>query len=197
MTIVALSQNFPSILHQPVLRAVDTDIFRLSYYARCMACSFCGDQCCSYGVDIDLDNARRLMDMGPEFEQFVGISAERWFTKEEIPDAEFPSGSHVRTQTMDGGCVFLDRKARGCKIHAWCVDRKIDYHALKPMVSVLFPATFDKGVLGPSGEARDKSLVCAGSGASIYDGIRHELAYYFGNRLVDELDTARSHALCA
>jgi hypothetical protein len=57
------------------------------------------------------------------------------------------------------------------------------------MVSILFPVTFDYGVLGASSEAVDRSLVCAGSGPTLYEGTRGELAYYFGDALVPELDT--------
>ena len=41
----------------------------------------------------------------------------------------------------------------------------------------------------------DKSLVCAGDGPSLYDGVRGELAYYFGRGLVEELDALKAQAL--
>ena len=62
----------------------------------------------------------------------------------------------------------------------------------KPMVSVLFPVTFEQGVLTASGEAADGSLVCSGSGPSLYDGARDELRYYFGPGLIAELEELRS-----
>ena len=197
MAVVTLAREYPSIHGSPIIRAVDTEIFSLRYFMACMSCNFCGDQCCSYGVDIDMDNVRRLQAMGPEFEKFVGSPASAWFTDAEITDAEFPSGTHLRTQTKNGACIFLNRERRGCKIHAWCLDKAIDYHTLKPMVSILFPATFDYGVLGPSSEVKDKSLVCAGEGESVYDGVRAEIAYYFGDALIAELDGLKSDALCA
>ena len=63
-----------------------------------------------------------------------------------------------------------------------------DYHALKPIVSTLFPVTFGGGALLCSEELHDGSLVCAGDGPSAYEMARNELAYYFGAELVAELD---------
>jgi hypothetical protein len=60
------------------------------------------------------------------------------------------------------------------------------------MVSILFPLTFNYGRLEPSSEVIDKSLVCAGDGPSVYEGGRGELAYYFGQGLVEELDALKS-----
>jgi hypothetical protein len=57
------------------------------------------------------------------------------------------------------------------------------------MVSILFPLTFERGVLVPSPEAVDGSLICSGDGPSLYDGVRGELAHFFGEELVAALDT--------
>ena len=92
----------------------------------------------------------------------------------------------------DGACVFLDRKQRGCKIHSYCLDNGIDYHQLKPLVSILFPLTFEGGALVASGELEDKSLICVDQGPNVYEGLRGELAYYFGEGFVAELDGIRA-----
>jgi hypothetical protein len=84
--------------------------------------------------------------------------------------------------------VFLRRDARGCALHAHALSRGEDYHAIKPMVSALFPVTFGEGTLFCSEELVDGSLVCAGDGPTAYDMARSELAYYFGADLVAELD---------
>ena len=56
------------------------------------------------------------------------------------------------------------------------------------MVSILFPLTFEQGVLVASNEVIDGTLICSGAGPSCYDGAREELRYYFGDALVLELD---------
>jgi hypothetical protein len=188
MSVVALAHEHPSIFRAPVIRSVDTRIFHLRYYTHCMSCGFCNDQCCSYGVDIDADNARRLLAMGNDFKAFVGISESEWFTDEIVEDAEFPSGGNRRTRVLGSHCVFHKRDGRGCLIHAYCAVNGLDYHLYKPMVSILFPLTFNYGVLEPSSELVDRSLVCAGDGPSVYAGGRSELAYFFGDNLVEELD---------
>ena len=193
MSVIALGRDYPSIFAAPVIRAVDGDIFALRYFTHCMACGFCNDQCCDYGVDIDLGNMERLRALGPAFEAFAGTPQAEWFTAEIVEDREFPSGAHGRTRAADGKCVFAGRKSRGCKIHAYCLENALDYHVYKPMVSILFPLTFEHGVLVPSPEAVDGSLICAGDGPSLFDGVRGELAHFFGQELVAALDALREN----
>jgi hypothetical protein len=63
-----------------------------------------------------------------------------------------------------------------------------DYHALKPMVSTLFPVTFGYGALLVSDELEDGTLVCSGVGPTAYEAARPEIEFYFGRALVGELD---------
>jgi hypothetical protein len=188
MNVVSLSTSYPCHMGGPILHAVDRRIFSLRYFQNCMSCSFCHDACCRHGVDIDMDNVARLKSVHGRFPALVGVPEAEWFTTEVIADAEFPSGHHVRTQVRDGGCVFLDRKSRGCLIHRFALEEGLDYHSLKPMVSILFPLTFEHGVLVASAEALDGTLICGGQGPSCYDGARGELGYYFGEALTRELD---------
>ncbi|MEI9932583.1 MAG: hypothetical protein WDM89_19105 [Rhizomicrobium sp.] len=183
MSIVALQREHASVFKAPVLCEVDTRIFTLRYFTHCMSCSFCDDQCCSYGVDIDAGNAEKLLALGEGFDAFVGVPRDQWFTDEIIDDAEFPSGRYRRTQTRGSHCVFHKKDGRGCLIHAYCVETGLDYHLYKPIVSILFPLTFNYGRLEPSSEVIDKSLACAGDGSSVYDGVRSELAYYSDRNL--------------
>jgi hypothetical protein len=185
---IALSRAYPCVLGAPVIDRVDEQIFTLRYFAACMACGFCADQCCSYGVDIDTANMDALRALSPAFEAFVGVPLAEWFTGEIMSDPEFPSGAYGRTAAREGRCVFADPKVRGCRIHAWCLAHGLDYHRFKPLVSVLFPVTFEYGALVPSPETLDRTLVCSGEGATLYEGVRGELRYYFGEAFSAELD---------
>jgi hypothetical protein len=195
MSVIALGRDYPSIFTAPVIRAVDTGIFALSYFTHCMACGFCNDQCCDHGVDIDLANMERLRSLGPAFEKFVDAPQGEWFAPQIVEDREFPSGRHGRTSAAGGKCVFAERGGRGCRIHAYCLENGLDYHLYKPMVSILFPLTFEHGVLVPSGEAADGSLVCSGDGPSLYEGVRGELTHFFGDELVGALDALSEQAM--
>lgn len=188
---IALSRPYPSMLGAPVLSQVDERIFTSRYFQNCMGCTFCHDACCQHGVDIDAANAERLLAAPEKFKQKIGAPPSEWFTNEIVADAEFPSGYSRRTAIRNGACVFRDPKSRGCLIHAYSLEDGRDYHVLKPMVSVLFPLTFEHGVLMPSTEILDGSLICAAEGPSCYDGVRDELAYYFGDDLVRELDSLK------
>jgi hypothetical protein len=192
MAVHRLARSYTCVQGAPVLHSVDTEIFRLAYFALCMDCGFCDDQCCSYGVDIDLGNAMRLAALGEDFAARIAAPRAEWFTDKVVDDPEFPTGRYLRTRAPDGKCVFRSRTGRGCTIHAYALEKGIDYHELKPLVSTLFPATFEHGVLMASSEVHDRSLACAGQGRSVYDGTRDELKYYFGDAFVAELD-ALSH----
>lgn len=185
---ILLSRSYPCGLGAPVIDRVDARIFTLRYFAACITCGFCADQCCSYGVDIDAANMAALRALGPDFEAFVGVPQADWFTGETVSDPEFPSGAYSRTAARNSKCVFAD-KARGCRIHAWCLAHGLDYHRFKPLVSTLFPLTFERGALVPAAEVLDRTLVCCGEGLTLYQGVRTELLAYFGNGFVTELDT--------
>ncbi|MEI9992639.1 MAG: hypothetical protein WDM86_21725 [Rhizomicrobium sp.] len=188
MSVVPLARSYICVQGAPVIHSVDTAIFSLRYFAKCMDCIFCDDQCCSYGVDIDVGNAMRIAALGEDFSARIAAPRTEWFTDAVTDDAEFPTGRYIRTRERGGKCVFRNARGRGCAIHAYAIEKGIDYHELKPIVSTLFPTTFNYGVLEASSEVHDKSLACAGQGPSVYEGARDELKYYFGEDFVAELD---------
>ena len=184
----ALSRSYTCRWGAPVVDRVETTVFLYTYFVECMRCSYCHDSCCQYGVDVDVENVARLEARATDIERFTGVPRDRWFTGEWTNDAEFPGGRQTRTRVEDGACVFRNRAGRGCTIHSFALAEGVDYHELKPMVSVLFPITFDGGLLHPSTEIEDRSLQCYGDGPTLYRGVRSEIAWYFGSDLVDELD---------
>jgi Fe-S-cluster containining protein len=167
---------------------VDDAIFVRRYFGYCMSCGFCADACCQHGVDVSVVERDRILARAPEIAERVGSDASSWFTDVLTEDADFPGGAATRTTVVDGRCVFLSRSSRGCVLHALSLETNADYHLLKPMVSALFPVTFGDGALFCSDELTDGSLVCAGDGPTAYEMARAELAYYFGDGLVAELD---------
>ena len=130
----------------------------------------------------------RILAHADLLEPIVGLPRARWFAVGVVSDEDFPGGAATRTAVVDGSCVFLRRDDRGCALHGLALDRGDDYHAIKPMVSALFPVTFGGGALLCSQELADGSLICAGPGPTAYEMARGELEYYFGDALVAELD---------
>jgi Fe-S-cluster containining protein len=171
-----------------VVHTVDDAIFTRRYFGHCMQCGFCGDWCCSHGVDVSVRERDRILARADEIEPLVGYHRSRWFDERVTQDADFPGGAATRTAIVDGACVFLQRAGRGCTLHALALSAGEDYHAIKPMVSTLFPVTFGDGALLCSEELLDGSLVCGGAGPTAYEMARGELAHYFGEELVRELD---------
>jgi hypothetical protein len=183
-----LPRAFPSRYGVPVVSSVEPAIFSRHYFTDCMACSFCHDSCCSYGVDVDLLHLRAIKTHAPALEAYTGIARDQWFRSTRTPDSEMPGGGSVRTRVVRGACVFRDRAGRGCLIHAFCLERGLDYHDLKPIVDCLFPLTFSGGTLTTAPEVDDDSLVCLNTGPTLYRGLRGELGFYFGTELVAALD---------
>ncbi|HEY1692138.1 MAG TPA: hypothetical protein VGG39_08245 [Polyangiaceae bacterium] len=183
-----LRRSYAARAGVPVVDRVDTAIFHRTYFMSCMQCSYCFDSCCAYGVDVDEPTVKRMDAVAPELAAFTGVPREDWFTGEWTEDPEQPGGRHTRTKVKDGLCVFKSRAGRGCTIHSFALASGRDYHDLKPMVAILFPVTFDYGLLHPSNEIEDGSLQCYGDGPTLYQGVRDEIAYYFGEALVGELD---------
>jgi hypothetical protein len=192
VTTLPLPHDFPSRYGVPVLRAVDTEIFRRQYFTHCLQCTFCNDWCCQFGVDVDRLHADRILAHADALEAYTGISRRRWFTGERETDADAPGGETWRTSVTDGACVFLNRKGRGCLLHAFCLEQGIDHHDLKSIVDGLFPLTFEDGVLCAAVEAHENELVCLGTGPTLYRGIREEVRYYFGEEIVTVLDAMES-----
>jgi len=128
-----------------------------------------------HGVDVSIVERDRILARADELEPLVRIGRDRWFVPALEEDPDFPGGFATRTAVVDGACVFLRRDARGCLIHAALLARGEDYHALKPMVSTLFPVTFGDGALLCSDELHDESLVCAGDGPTAARGESGEL----------------------
>lgn len=195
MSIVALSKRYSCRYGAPLIDRVDTEILTLRYFARCMDCTFCNDQCCSYGVDVDTLNVDRLLARADELEPVIGAPRSAWFIDEWADDKEYPGGRVTRVSVRDGRCMFRKRDGRGCAVHAFALERGIDYHDLKPLVSAIFPLTFDDRLLHAAEEVLDGDLVCrGGDGETLYDGVRDEVTYYFGAEMTAELDALAAQA---
>lgn len=186
--VVDLGCDFVSILGGVKVRYIDVNIFKYLYYRNCMCCAHCNDECCSYGVDIDLENIERLLEYREQLSLFSGVPVSEWFVGDVVYDEEFAGGGYRRTGVVNGRCVFVSRDGRGCSIHAFCVALGIDFHYLKPVVSCLFPLTFDGMLLHPSDEVEDAELVCLDPCGSLYEGVRGDLRFYFGDDFIDVLD---------
>jgi hypothetical protein len=190
-----LPARFPSRYGVPVLSRADPRIFTLRYFTHCLSCGFCHDWCCSHGVDVDLRAHAAIQAHADPLERYTGIPRARWFESGIERDPELPGGGARRTRVEGGACVFLNRAGRGCRIHAYCLERGLDYHELKSMVDCLFPLTFEGSLLCPADELADGDLVCRDQGPTAYHGVREELRYYFGDRCVAALDALEARVV--
>ncbi|MBZ0203433.1 MAG: DUF3109 family protein [Ignavibacteria bacterium] len=196
--VIKLKNSHASIHGLPVIHSVDTDIFDITYFMKCMECTSCKDQCCEWGADIDMQNVDRIMKHEDELETFTGIKSERWFDEsEKKTDPEYPGHDYLRT-TYDEEkdyCIFLNTQSRGCMLHSFALHKGIDYHEVKPFFCSMFPVTYMDGVLMTPEEIDENLTICLGDGPTLYRGSRDELKYYFGEGLVAELDEAENQWL--
>ncbi|HAD04125.1 MAG: hypothetical protein A2091_00345 [Desulfuromonadales bacterium GWD2_61_12] len=189
--IVPLTRKYLNRYHVPFITRVDSDIFTRTYHADCQS-SGCVDDCCAYGVCVDKDNVSRILAHADRLETFLDTPRGEWFSGIFVDDDEYPGSAYMRTQVVDGACVFLNRQNRGCLLHAYCLQEGIDHHLLKPMFSSLFPLTVEDDLLRPSAEVGDDSLACLDRGGTLYRGSRGSLGYFYGEELLRELDALES-----
>lgn len=192
--LIVLPRQFPSRYGTPVITRVDAAIFSLRYFTHCLQCSYCHDQCCEHGVDVDLYHANQIERYADRIELYTGIPRRRWLTKRIEVDAEQPGGAARRTRVRDGSCVFLRRRGRGCLLHEFALNNGVDYHEVKSLVDCLFPITFADGALCPADEVTDATLICCDTGPTLYRGLRFELEYYFGTEFVILLDALEAES---
>lgn len=184
-----LKNSYPCIHGLPVIHSVDTDIFQITYFMHCMQCTFCNDQCCSYGADIDMLNVNRILDKADELEDYISIKRDKWFyPKKRKWDHEYPGHDYTRTTKRRNACIFLNRKGRGCMLHSFAVKKGYDYHKFKPFFCTIFPVTYFEGILVTPEEIDEKLTACIGPGPTLYRGARDELGHFFGGGLIRELD---------
>jgi Fe-S-cluster containining protein len=191
--VIKLKNSYPCIHGLPVIHSVDTEIFQIKYFMHCMQCTFCNDQCCSYGADIDMLNVNRILDKADELEKYIGIKREKWFyPKKRKWDHEYPGHDYTRTTKRKNACIFLNRKGRGCLLHSFGAEKGYDYHEFKPFFCTIFPVTYFEGILVIPEEIDEKLTACLGPGPTLYQGARNELRYFFGDGLIRELDEIES-----
>lgn len=184
--IVSLSREYVS--GNIAIAFVHRDIFRMSYFARCLECSFCHDWCCSFGADIDIQNVEKILQHREGILQFVRPPEGEWFEPDYSYYEEYTGNLYTRINPQGPRCAFISRDQRGCGLHRYALSRGMDYHEIKPLVCSLFPLSFGEGVLTIAPELEDNSLVCAGAGESVYRSLREEIEFYFGRELAEELD---------
>lgn len=190
---VPLSRSYEARGEPPVIATVDTRIFAFSYYQSCFDCKFCHDSCCQYGVGLDVPNRERILALQKEIAPYVQAPVEQWFKDEVYAETDYPGDHALDTQVVRGACALRRGGARGCGLHAYSLDKGLDYHAIKPIYCSLFPLTCDRGLLTTSYEIDERSLVCLGdtygaNSKTLYRGARDEMLFYFGADCVAELD---------
>src|SRR5262249_41472083 len=146
----------------------DPRIFQDRYFAACMDCTFCYDSCCWGGTEVEAPLVEQILAHADGLEELVGIPRDHWFEAkfEDCPD--HPGGRYTTTRVVDGVCVFLNRRGRGCLLHRYALERNIDVPLIKPIACTVFPLWTTNGLLHPQPMIEDRSLVCLDRGPTLY-----------------------------
>jgi Fe-S-cluster containining protein len=186
-------------LDHPRFRSVWSEIFTKRLVADCMthSCAMVEtggpklDACCQYGCDVDLFERDAILAHADDIRRVLRpeANAMRWFDDDEPElDPDAPSGTLVRTEVLNNGCVFLAHDRRGCAIHRAGLERGWDWRVVKPTVCQLFPLTYTTDAIVISDDYADYSCAHLPDAPTLYRVGRTGLAEIFGEPLVRALD---------
>lgn len=188
----------------PRFRRAWTAIFTRRIAADCMthACTVVEtrrtrlDVCCQYGCDVDVAERDAILARKTELRAILRADARDvpWFEAEETLAEDYPSGRIVRTELVDGACVFLAHDRRGCAIHRAALEHGFALRGVKPVVCRLYPLYFEADTLVISDEYPEYSCAHV-DGPTLYRLVRDVLADTYGDELVRALDEAERRVL--
>lgn len=201
--------TIPASLHidHPRFATVDPAIFTKKLVGDCMthACQMLVpethqklDACCQYGCDVDLAERDAILAKADDIRPLLraAVASRPWFETEVEYDKDYPSGAVVRTEVVDGGCLFLQHDQRGCAIHRASIERGWDFRGVKPAICRLFPLSYEDDAIVIADEYEEYSCAHV-EGPSLYRISRDTLADVFGDALVRALDAAEAQVLGA
>ncbi len=196
-------------LDHPRFRRVDRAVFVRRVVADCLTHSCCQvadegtplaevrpllEACCQYGADTDLAERDQILAHADLIRPLLDADAQLapWFTTEVQVDPDYPSGRHVRTATLRGGCVFLAHDKRGCAIHRASLETGFDFHGVKPNICRLFPLSYETDLICISDDYEDYDCADAPGAPTLYRVGRDTIAAIFGPALVVALDAVEA-----
>ena len=176
---------------------VNENIFTTRFNAACSMMQ-CNAQCCKYGVWLDVDHRKKILEHTEIIQKHMDEGQERrpekWFAGDDVDDDDFASGKATSTAEGDRGCTFLLADGK-CVLQKAAVAEGMDRFALKPFYCWTYPITIEGGELMMDElEFGVRSECCSPveKGAlSIFDICKMELEFVLGEKGLKELLAAR------
>src|SRR5512139_4234305 len=192
---MSLLTDEPTIeLDHPKWQRAEVAVFTRRVVADCMThnCTIVDgnklklDACCQYGCDVDLTERDAILARAESIRPILSPEVRDlpWFDEsnpEQDPDT--PSGTVVRTEVHNDGCLFLAHDRRGCAIHRASLEQGWDFHGVKPAICRLFPMSYEEDTIVIADEFPEYSCAHV-EGPSLYRISRDTLADVFGRELV-------------
>ncbi len=117
----------------------------MSEYKTCLnQLPICKGSCCSNGVWVDQEEARKIEEHVKNNPSLNDLHHEALFEIEDDDPDYFPSGKGIgtRLKTSDGPCIFLDSEFK-CRIYTYRPFFCRDYPMMHPLTSSQKPIILD------------------------------------------------------
>lgn len=172
---------------------IDTLIFEQKFVPRCDL-ELCFGQCCDWGVYVDINFVEVIIsnryDIINSMDDEQPKNPDNWFEKNFIKDEDFPSGFAVSTNVYERKngteqCIFKD-KNNFCSLQVSAMKRETHKWEIKPFHCILYPVTFDKGILSYDSEHSINLNYCGlnhpeNHSQSVFEAMTEEICYVFGD----------------
>jgi hypothetical protein len=169
---------------------------------RCAGGAACRAACCRSGVYISVEQSERILHNHEKIAPFLRPNRrnpDTWFDGSLEADSDHPHGGMLTgTNVMDDphhpsgrSCVFLTEHFH-CGIQAASIAHQLGPWEWKPFYCVLYPLTYEKGVLRLDDESRmwQEGIRCCETDTRslpLIDLLRDELLYALGEEGLRQL----------
>ncbi|MBK8981002.1 MAG: DUF3109 family protein [Ignavibacteria bacterium] len=171
---------------------IDPVIFTQGFVPGCDM-RICGGQCCNWGVYMDRDFEKVIMNyetqIKDEMDEFQPRDTSLWFEKELEPDEDFPSGYAIGSELYISSlgvtqCVFKDKRGY-CSLQVTAVNNGMHKWEIKPKYCIMYPLTIVDNVLTYDSDHSDRLDYC-GRGheenftQTVFEAMTEEIKFIMG-----------------
>ncbi|MBK9334857.1 MAG: DUF3109 family protein [Ignavibacteria bacterium] len=171
---------------------IDPVIFTQGFVPGCDM-RICGGQCCNWGVYMDRDFEKVIMNyetqIKDEMDEFQPRDSSVWFEKELEPDEDFPSGYAIGSELYISSlgvtqCVFKDKRGY-CSLQVTAVNNGMHKWEIKPKYCIMYPLTIVDNVLTYDSDHSDRLDYCGRAHEenftqTVFEAMTEEIKFIMG-----------------
>jgi len=171
---------------------IDPVIFTQGFVPGCDM-RICGGQCCNWGVYMDRDFEKVIMNyetqIKDEMDEFQPRDSSVWFEKELEPDEDFPSGYAIGSELYISSlgvtqCVFKDKRGY-CSLQVTAVNNGMHKWEIKPKYCIMYPLTIVDNMLTYDSDHSDRLDYCGRAHEenftqTVFEAMTEEIKFIMG-----------------